>query len=1208
MDVHRPMMPGGRPARPSQRVDAACDRFEAAWRAGAAPRIEDYVDRADDADRPALLGELLALERELRRGGGQPPAVEEYLARFPGQAGVVRATFGGPLGPDERPPAPPRDAGRDLLLGVLALQNDFISREDLLAAFAAWVADRARPLARILADRGALDEARRALLEALVGEHLKRHDGDAQASLAAVRSLGPVRAELERLGDPDLQASLVATILRAAAPDAARATADEARPPRRAGARFRVLRFHREGGLGRVYLARDEELGREVALKEIRRDKAAAADLRTRFVLEAEITGGLEHPGIVPVYSLGAHDDGRPFYAMRFVEGDSLKEAIEAYHGARPRPDPGGVEFRRLLGRFVDICDAIAFAHGRGVLHRDIKPGNVILGRHGETLVVDWGLAKATGRAEPGTGERGLVPSSASGSAETLPGSALGTPAYMSPEQAGGDLGAVGPWSDVYSLGATLYCLLCGRPPFEGEPNEVLRAVRRGALRPPRSIDPALDRALEAVCLKAMALRPEVRYGSCRALAEDVERWLADEPVSAWREPPPRRAGRWARRHRTAVVGAAAAALVGLIGLAAVAVVLTWSYRELKAASAETSRALKAETQALVQSEEARRRAEAVLGFLKEGVLAAARPEGQEGGLGVGATVRQAVDAAEPKIAGSFRDQPIVEADVRTTLGDTYLLLVDCPLAIRQYARAAELRRSKLGPDHPDTLQSRDGLAKAYFEAGRIIDAIKLHEATLAQRESKLGPDHPDVLSSRDGLAKAYVEAGRTIDAIKLHKATLAQRESRLGPDHPDVLSSRNNLAIAYIVADRPADAIRLLEAALAQRESTLGPDHPDLLSSRNNLAGAYQADDRIADAIKLHEANLRLCESKLGPDHLHTLVSRNNLASAYQVAGRTDDAIELLEANLRLYESNFVPDHPNMLKSRHNLALGYRAAGRTADAIGLLEANLKRRESKLGPDHPDTLTSRVILANTYQAAGQTGDAIKLLKANLEQQESRLGPDHFNTLCSRDCLAAAYMADGKLDRSVPLFERALDGLRATVGTDHPRTLSVAQRLADAYAAVGQYSKADAILRGGLERARQQFGPAHPRTASLLATLGFNLIQQRKWSEAEPVLLECLAIRQRVQPDDWRTFNTRSLLGASLLGQEKFAEAEPLLLAGYEGMKAREARIPPGGRPGLVQAAVRVEHLYEVWGKPDRAAAWKRKLGLADLPANVFARP
>jgi hypothetical protein len=259
----------------------------------------------------------------------------------------------------------------------------------------------------------------------------------------------------------------------------------------------------------------------------------------------------------------------------------------------------------------------------------------------------------------------------------------VGTPAFMSPEQAAGDRDRLGAASDVYSLGATLYCLLAGRPPFEGpDVSEVLGRVRRGDFVPPSRVGPAVDPALEAVCLKAMALDPADRYPTARALAEDVERWLADEPVSAGREPLPRRARRWARRHRTAVTAAAVGVLASVVGLAAVAAVQSQANRELQTANGKTARALaeatgakQATEAALVESEASRKRAEAVLRFLKGDVLAAARPRGQEGGLGKDVTVRASVDAAEPKIAGAFKDQPAVEAYVRDALGQTYLYL-----------------------------------------------------------------------------------------------------------------------------------------------------------------------------------------------------------------------------------------------------------------------------------------------------------------------------------------------------------------------------------------------------------------------------------------------------------------------------------------------------------------------------------------------------
>jgi serine/threonine-protein kinase len=258
---------------------------------------------------------------------------------------------------------------------------------------------------------------------------------------------------------------------------------------------------------------------------------------------------------------------------MRFIKGDSFKEAIARFHAnvgwverseahrdrARPswasktRPtlrDPGGrsLELRKLLRRFLDVCNSVDYAHARGVIHRDLKPANMILGRHGETLVVDWGLAKAIGRADPSVGEETIAPSS-SGSSETLPGSALGTPAFMSPEQAAGDLDRLGPRSDVYSLGATLYCLLTGRPPFVGEDvSEVLRRVQAGDFRAPREIDPSLDEALDAVCTKAMATKQEDRYAACRALADDVERSGSGWPAPERRWRPPSAAGVLGRR------------------------------------------------------------------------------------------------------------------------------------------------------------------------------------------------------------------------------------------------------------------------------------------------------------------------------------------------------------------------------------------------------------------------------------------------------------------------------------------------------------------------------------------------------------------------------------------------------------------------------------------------------------------------------------
>jgi serine/threonine-protein kinase len=479
---------------------------------------------------------------------------------------------------------------RHLLFGLLALQNDLIDQGQLMLAFQAWTRDKSRSLGEHLEARGDLAPAKRALLGALAEVHLEAHDGDVEKSLAAVRVDRSTRASLAALGEPEIDSRL-ARAVRSKNCQAAQADDDSDRTSSLSvgaatsdGQRFRLLRPHAQGGLGEVFVALDAELHREVALKQILEKHADDPDSRQRFVAEAEITGGLEHPGVVPVYGLGTYADGRPYYAMRFVKGESLREAIEHFHGdAMLKNDPGrrSLELRKLLRRFLDVCNAVDYAHSRGVIHRDLKPANMILGRHGETLVLDWGLAKAIGRADPSVDEETIAPSS-SGSSETLPGSALGTPAYMSPEQAGGDLDRLAPRSDVYSLGATLYCLLTGRPPFVGEDvGEVLRRVQAGNFRAPREVDPSLDEALDAVIKKAMATKAEDRYTGCRALADDVESWMADEPVSAWREPPSRRARRWARRNRPLVTAAVAAVLVALGGTAAVLAVQTRANAEL---------------------------------------------------------------------------------------------------------------------------------------------------------------------------------------------------------------------------------------------------------------------------------------------------------------------------------------------------------------------------------------------------------------------------------------------------------------------------------------------------------------------------------------------------------------------------------------------------------------------------------------------------
>jgi serine/threonine protein kinase len=361
--------------------------------------------------------------------------------------------------------------------------------------------------------------------------------------------------------------------------------------------RYRVLHPHAKGGLGEVFVAQDAELHRQVALKFLKPQFKSDSGACARFLLEAEITARLEHPGVVPVYGLVPQPDGTNAYAMRFIEGETLKDAIERLHLPQTSPEPTGeaagklkgilgtiwngwvffvainflvflprrlsrdprgyrLVLRQLLNRFVVVCNTVAYAHSRGIIHRDIKPANIMLGRFGETLLVDWGLAKRVQRVETrvSTGEDSLVPQIAPPGELTRMGEAAGTPQFMSPEQAAGRWDNVGPASDIYSLGATLYVLLTGGLPFQAKAiSNLLDDVQQGKFPRPRERRRGISRALEAICLKAMAIRPEDRYASALDLATDIERWLADEPISAWRRPWVGRVYHWLTRSRESI-------------------------------------------------------------------------------------------------------------------------------------------------------------------------------------------------------------------------------------------------------------------------------------------------------------------------------------------------------------------------------------------------------------------------------------------------------------------------------------------------------------------------------------------------------------------------------------------------------------------------------------------------------------------------------
>jgi serine/threonine protein kinase len=912
------------------------------------------------------------------------------------------------------------------------------------------------------------------------------------------------------------------------------------RPGTRVGP-YRLLEQIGEGGFGLVFVAEQQEpVRRKVALKVIK-PGMDSRQVIARFEAERQALALMDHPNIARVLDAGATQSGGPYFVMELVRGIPITDYCDQ-HQLTPR---------ERLELFVTVCNAIQHAHQKGIIHRDVKPSNVLVTSHdGKPVakVIDFGVAKALHQHLT---ERTIYTNFAQ---------MVGTPLYMSPEQAEMSGLDVDTRSDIYSLGVLLYELLTGTTPLEKRRfaraayDEIRRLIREEEpprpsqrlstsealpkLAASRKVEPAklprmMRGELDWIVMKALEKDRTRRYESASGLARDVQRYLADETVEACPPSAGYRLRKFARKHRTALTSAVMVTLLLLAGIAVsawqavratraegLAVAERDAKEQARAAEAEQrhlavaqqGRALAAEAEAKAQAKEAKDRlalATALTQFLQNDLLGQAGSKAQADRQfepDYNLTIKEALDRAATAVGNRFKDRQELEASIRHTMGDAYREVGDFEHAIIQLQQAAAIRKGKLGPEHADTLATLGSLALALEAAGRTTEAIALLEQVRDVQVKTLGPNHSDTLATLGSLAFAYMGAGRPTQAIALLEGVRDAQAKQFGPDHASTLTTLGILALAHRSDGNMAEAIDLLEKVRVARAKSLGPHHPDTLETLSNLAETYRLDGKTAEPIALLEEVRDARVKDLGPDHPDTLLTLNHLAAAYWQAKRLDKSIPLFEKTLALMRKKLGEQHPQTLRTQANLGVNYRDAGRLAEAIPLLE-------------------------QAHREAGK----------------------------------------------------------------HALLRWVGSRLAVAYIRAGRATDAAALVKENLASVRGWHPADSLRLATALAENGSALLELQTWPDAEAVLREALAIFEKKQPQAWTTFSTRAALGSALLGQKRYADAEPLLLAGYEGMKQRDAKIPPQGKVRLTATLEQLVRLYGAWDKPEEAAKWRKRL-------------
>jgi eukaryotic-like serine/threonine-protein kinase len=1000
------MIPHNEPSpslQAQKEIDAICVAMEDVWLAGETPAIGSYLDRGAAEWRKPLLNDLMQLDIVYRRQQGKPFDLGQYLELLPQEAALVAELY------------------------VAILQGRAVS----MPAHGSGIVGDSSP-------------------------RTEKSSGESSVSLHTV--------DAPHIHPPG---TLIA-------------------------GRYKLLEQIGEGGMGTVWVAEQSEpVRRRVAVKLIK-PGMDSRQVVSRFRAEQQALALMDHPNIAKVFDGGMTDAGRPFFVMELVKGVPITEYCDSVR----------LPIQERLKLFIAVCQAVQHAHQKGVIHRDLKPSNILVCLYaGQPVpkVIDFGLAKAI--SQPLT-EHTLY---------TAHGLMVGTPLYMSPEQAEFNNLDVDTRTDIYSLGVILYELLTGSTPLEKRQfkdaaiQEILRLIKE--VEPPkpstklsssaslpniaaqRNLEPAqLSRLirgdLDWIVMKALEKDRSRRYETANGLARDIERHLHDEPVEASPPSASYRLRKLAHKHRALLTTSAAIASLLVLGAAvstyqairatrAEVVAKSSEQKAIQAgtaervakeqalAAAEAEKLARQDAQAATAAEQqARQEAQAaataeskakesallreaetkaVLSFVEDKIFSAARPEGQEGGLGREVTLRRAVEGALPFIDQGFKDQPLIEARLRMTLGSSFQYLGETRLAVEQFQAARALYANHLGPEHSNTLRSMQAQADGLSTLDRHAEAIQLYETALALNRAKFDANHREALENMGGLADAYDLVGRRVEALQLREEALALAKAKLGPHDPTTITMMNNLAFSYGPVGRRKEAVQLLEEALTLTKARLGPDHPETLNMASNLASFLSGVGRLADAIKLCEETLAVKRERLGPGHIHTLSTMGVLADLYLSCDRVADSVRVREEALELMKVHLGRDRNQTLRTRHNLASIYSTLGRHADALQLHEETLALRTAKLGASNLETLRSMANLATSLSALGRHSEALKLHEETLALLNANHHPEQPDRLETVVPMAQTLDQLGRGQEAAALIKDCLQ--RTEMSLFEPRMIS-----------------------------------------------------------------------------------------------------------------------------------------------------------------------